>query len=154
MSVFGSFRRLSVFVLFIVIAIVIARYCLSRPSLNKLHSVVSLKSGGEMMLDNGVVVKLAGISMFNQKLNDAKARINQLVNKRKVIVCQTDKAGAYDVLIWGSPRDILGRDAIEFEVAGAKNVDIGFLNVQQGSCVDLNEVLINEGFARRLQQEK
>ncbi|QBG48241.1 hypothetical protein EGM51_12875 [Verrucomicrobia bacterium S94] len=114
-----------------------------RENANVLQQVDKVLPGPSLKLANGDVIKLAGRNIEGRS-DESRMRISKLIGDYEVFVSPNGDM-KYDVFIWGIPEEVLGREPNGWESVGAHNVYIGFLNIQKGSCVYLNQVLINEG---------
>ena len=104
-------------------------------------------SATELKLRNGARITLAGLKVPERLVVETKRRLEEIVLHRPIILipAETNPTSCI-VYAWG--RYDLKRELLPAEKRGFLNVDAGFMNVQKGIALNVNAVLIREGYAR------
>lgn len=120
------------------------------------YKVKSVISENVLKLSNGKKVSFFGIKFKENKKEEAKQFIEQMVSGRNIlalsdlgsgsVVFTGDITSVY-IFLWGGGKgyELAGKSVVE--TGGFLNVKVGFCNVQKGIGVNLNALLIKYGYA-------
>jgi len=121
--------------------------CRGQESLTKVNKVKKILSASEILLANDRHVQLAGLKTPREIAADAMARLEDVLLTRVAIIEPIESnSPSCIVYVWGRidlPRAVI----LPVERKGFANVDMGFMNVQKGVAINVNALLIREGYA-------
>ena len=118
----------------------------NRP-LTKTSNVEAVVSASEIIVENERHITLAGVHVPKEIAALAKARLEGVVLPRLVILESSEEgATACVVYAWG-PVDLDRKEFLPVEKKGYTNVRVGVLNVQKGTALNVNALLVREGYA-------
>ena len=136
----------SVSCLFIVVAT--TTECKRDVTLTEACQVRDVVSASEIVLKTGQHIQLVGVKVPSDIATEAKARVEQIVLPRRVIVEPVELGSASAVVyVWGFT-DLQRGKWLPVERRGFTNVKVGFMDVRKGIAINLNALLVREGYAR------
>jgi len=120
--------------------------CSEKNKLTRTYKVKEVVSATELKLRNGTRITLAGLKVPEEFTVKTKKRLEELVLQRLIILIPTEtNSSSCIVCTWGYA---LNRDFLPAEKRHFTDVNAGFMNVQKGTALNVNAVLVREGYAR------
>jgi Staphylococcal nuclease homologue len=136
----------SVSCLFVVV--VTTTQCKRDATLTQTNQVRDVVSATELVLKTGEHVQLVGVKIPSDIAAKARTRVEQVALTRPVIIEPAGPGSALSVVyVWGFS-DLQRTKWFPVERRGFTNVKVGFMDVRKGMAINLNALLVREGYAR------
>lgn len=118
-----------------------------KSTLTPTSKVREVVSASEIILKDDRHIQLAGVNVPSGMVVTAKARLDDVLLPRLVILDPVQPGSTSCVVyVWGEV-DLQRKDFLPVEKRGFTDVHVGFMNVQKGRALNVNALLIREGYA-------